>query len=159
MKTELFSIGQKFLIFQVLHFSFSHLSVLCVSPILPPHNNKKKEYLLGEGIFPHTLLAFYFLVADILYQVRSCTSKNLILCPTPQQTQVSTLGFKAFCLKIQRVNLWNSHSSQRTKIVAIITSHIHILGSKPKLYLNKNKPFHGGNQRQCFPPSKHSKHS
>lgn len=58
---------------------------------------KTEEPLLGKGILPHTLVTFYFLVADVLHQVRSCTSENLILCPTPQQAQVSTVVFKAFC--------------------------------------------------------------
>lgn len=105
---------------------------------------KTEEQLLGKGILPHTLLAFYFLVADLLHQVRSCTSKNLILCPTPQQVQVST------SVSVSRYSVEIS-ATARTLIVAITPCHVHVLGSKPRLYLNKNKLFHSGYLKQYLP--------
>lgn len=142
-KQSFFPTAQKFFIFQIPRFSFS-ICQFYKFLIFFYTTVKTEEKLLGKGILPHTLLAFYFLVADILHQVGSCTSKNLILCPTPQQVQISTSVF------VSRYSVEISVTA-RTLIVAITTCDIHILGSKPKLYLNKNKLFHSGNLRQYLP--------
>lgn len=86
---------RSFSLFRFCIFSFSHLSVLCVSPILPPYIKNRRPPPAERHSPPHPT-DFLFSGSQHSGQVRSCTSKNLILCPTSQQTQVSTLVFKAF---------------------------------------------------------------
>lgn len=145
MKTELFSHSTGVFNFSGSSFSFS-ICQLYEFLLFFYTTIKTEEQLLGKGILPHTLLVFYFLAADIPHQVRSCTSKNLILCPTPQQAQVCISVF------VSRYSVEIS-ATTRTVIVAITTCPIHILGSKPTLHLNKTKLFHSGNQRQYLPPA------
>lgn len=106
---------------------------------------KTEDHLLRKGILPHTLLTFYFWVANI--QVKSDPVLARIWYSALPHSRLRSLPlFSKHLVSRYSLNLWNSRSGPRTEVVVIITSHMHILGSKPKLHLNKNKLFHPGNQ-------------
>lgn len=96
------STAYRFFISQILHFSFSHLTVLCLfSYSSTPQKKKKKERtpLEEKHSRPH--------LADFTFCWWCPPSKNLMLCPTLHQAHVSVFIHRAFCQQIQCLDLWS----------------------------------------------------